>query len=492
MQNNKADRMDLTKERKMTVKEVTVEKELLAERIAGLDALLIARTNELRLAQQRSRTNESIWSSFINAIPEAAILVDRTGIVVALNSAAAERMNTTESEACGCNVFDLLPPEVARKRQSFAKKVFKSGVPVRFEDKRGDRWIHSSLYPVFDEHGKVSHLAIVGRDITEQKLAEQALLESEKQYRLLFEEGLDAILLGRPDGTIYAANQEAEKLFSMSEAELCLQGRKGIARATEPAYTQFLRQREKAGRFRGEVTLFRGDGSSFQAELSSFVFLDTDGEKRTWNVIRDVSERRRAEVLIRHQAYHDGLTDLPNRRMLIERLEEALAQAKRHMDRVAVIFLDLDGMKQINDRFGHDAGDDLLKAAAHRLTQSVRKGDSVARTTGEDAAAGNVEMVARLGGDEFVIILPRVDGHQGAAKYTKRMLLSLQQPILIKEHEIQITASAGVALYPEDGFEPEALLRRADQAMYQAKEKGRNRFCLAAELNPSPWKKDDE
>lgn len=490
MQKNKLERNDLATSQKLTIQELTAEKERLADRNAELEVLVIARTNELRWAEQLSRTNESMWVSFVNAFPETAYLIDRDSIVVAFNSAADELMGATVPEALGCNVLDLLPSVVGRRWRSYARKVFQKGVPISFEDKRGERWIHSSLHPVFDEYGKVSHLAIVERDITDQKYTEQALLESEKQHRQLFEEGIDAILLGWPDGSIYAANREAEKLFRLSEAELCSRGRNGIAHHIDPANANFVRQLKKAGRFRGEVTLFRGDGPGFPAELSSFIFLDSEGKKRIFYLIRDISERRHFEAILHHQAYHDVLTNLPNRRMLEERLEEVLAQAKRHTDRVAVIFLDLDGLKQINDQLGHEAGDELLKAEARRLSHSVRKGDSVARAVEENSLFDNVEMVARLGGDEFVIVLSRIDGQQGAVSFTKRVLQIIQQPVQIKDQEIHITACAGVALYPEDGLQLEVLLRRADQAMYQAKEKGRNRFFLASELNPSPWKQD--
>lgn len=175
---------------------------------------------------------------------------------------------------------------------------------------------------------------------------------------------------------------------------------------------------------------------------------------------------------IRYLAYHDPLTGLPNRSMFSDYLQRALNLADRHRDKLAVLFIDIDNFKQVNDSLGHHAGDDLLKQAAERIGTCLRKADVVGRSSSED----NSDIVARLGGDEFTVLLFDVRDSAAVSRVAKRILDCLAEPIPIAEHNINVSASVGITLYPDDGHEPAILLRNADMAMYRAKENGRNNF----------------
>ncbi|MFH1813104.1 MAG: EAL domain-containing protein [Pseudomonadota bacterium] len=192
---------------------------------------------------------------------------------------------------------------------------------------------------------------------------------------------------------------------------------------------------------------------------------------RIEGVTQDVTEREQAEQRIRFLAYHDSLTGLANRQMFREMLDHALARSRRLGKRCALLYLDLDRLKRINDSFGHTLGDQILREVASRLLGSVRSADFVGREGLQPD-----EVVARLGGDEFTVLLTDLAHTEDAARVTARICQELEQPIQIDHVELVVTASVGIALFPENGDDAETLLRHADMAMYAAKQRGRNTF----------------
>jgi diguanylate cyclase (GGDEF)-like protein len=170
--------------------------------------------------------------------------------------------------------------------------------------------------------------------------------------------------------------------------------------------------------------------------------------------------RKQAEQNLRFVATHDPLTALPNRTMFGDRLSQALAQARRYNRRLALLFVDLDGFKVVNDTFGHDAGDVLLKEIASRLRTCLREGD----------------VIGRIGGDEFVVLIEEFNDAERLALVAQKILETVARPVLVRGQECQVTSSVGISAYPQDGRDSQALLRNADSAMYRAKEQGKNRF----------------
>ncbi len=211
-----------------------------------------------------------------------------------------------------------------------------------------------------------------------------------------------------------------------------------------------------------------------QAEVT----LDAQGQA-VWmaGTVQDISERKHAEEKIRYLAYYDGLTGLPNRQSFKERLDQALQLARRHGRSMAILYLDLDNFKRINDTLGHTVGDLLLSAVAERLRHSVRNSDRVARSGVEDLS-GNV---ARLGGDEFTVLLAEIEHIEDAATVARRILDLLSQPLNLAGHEVVSTPSIGIAVFPNDGQDVDNLLKNADTAMYHAKEAGKNTYQFYAE-----------
>jgi diguanylate cyclase (GGDEF)-like protein/PAS domain S-box-containing protein len=216
--------------------------------------------------------------------------------------------------------------------------------------------------------------------------------------------------------------------------------------------------------WRGEIWNRRKDGSLFLSSETITTMRDDSGRIAHYvGVISDITEAKQAAESIRHQAYHDPMTGLPNRSLFMERLQQAIARAHRNKKVMAVLFIDLDHFKEINDQFGHKIGDDLLKIAAARLSACVRESDTV----------------ARLGGDEFTAILNDIHGKNDAARVAHKMLEEMSRPFPIEKHELRISASIGVAIYPADGDCVATLVKAADKAMYEAKRGGRNAFACA-------------
>jgi diguanylate cyclase (GGDEF)-like protein len=224
----------------------------------------------------------------------------------------------------------------------------------------------------------------------------------------------------------------------------------------------------------GERDYYLADGTRRVMDVSVSLMHERGLEPDAASItLRDVTERVQAQEQIHRLAYYDSLTHLPNRLLLRERFDEAMARARRAQRMMAVLFMDLDRFKHVNDSLGHDAGDMLLKGVAERITACVRETDSVVRHA--DGASGPT--LARLGGDEFVLLLSPIDRPVDAAKVAARILEALARPFNLKRGaEVTTGASIGIAVYPHDGEEPETLMKKADLAMYQAKENGRNAF----------------
>jgi diguanylate cyclase (GGDEF)-like protein/PAS domain S-box-containing protein len=213
----------------------------------------------------------------------------------------------------------------------------------------------------------------------------------------------------------------------------------------------------KIGFHIGEAIGRKRTGENFPLEIMTALIKGSEG---VVVVIRDITERKQTEEKIRQMAYHDSLTGLPNRKLFSDRLNIAISQAQRNQKKVGIAMLDLDHFKDINDTLGHDMGDLILKGTADRLNAALRKADTI----------------ARFGGDEFVLILPDLETIEDAIQVAQKIVDSFCKPFLIDTHQLVVTTSIGIAVYPDDGTDDDILLRNADIAMYQAKQAGRARY----------------
>jgi diguanylate cyclase (GGDEF)-like protein/PAS domain S-box-containing protein len=318
---------------------------------------------------------------------------------------------------------------------------------------------------VYDSSGgPLSSLGTV-IDITDRKLAERALQTSEERFRAFAENSADGVLMVDEDGNIVMANAAAERMFGYTRVDLVGQPLEMLVpeslRAAHRQYRASFHSQAHAARpmaGRGDLKARRGDASEFPAEIS-LIPLPAPGAHLMAAVIRDVTERRNLENQLRHQAFHDPLTGLANRARLGDRLEHALERAGRQTANVALIFMDVDNFKSINDGLGHSVGDIALQHVAKRLQMCLRPGDTA----------------ARLGGDEFAILLEdsTIDD---AVRMSEDILTSLTTPLTIDEEDIIVRASIGIAGSEVSAYDADGLLRNADIAMYAAKDAGKARY----------------
>ena len=292
---------------------------------------------------------------------------------------------------------------------------------------------------------------------------EEALRESEEKYRLIAENMTDLVCVIDIEGYFkYASPSHVAVLGFPSEAY------EGILARNYMHQDDFLIVQRKLGKSRLEkescVFEFRFrdiKGNWIWLEGKSTAVFAADGQFQHFLVVsREITERKMYEEKLAHMAFHDMLTDLPNRRLFKERLDRSIKEANRYERKLAVAYMDIDNFKQINDRHGHDIGDELLILFAKRLKESLRESDTF----------------SRLGGDEFTILLPEIQKEQDALNFAGRIIASLQEPWIIGDHCFKTTSSIGIAFYPKDGVTTNELMKYSDMALYQAKKDGKNTY----------------
>jgi diguanylate cyclase (GGDEF)-like protein/PAS domain S-box-containing protein len=302
------------------------------------------------------------------------------------------------------------------------------------------------------------------RDVTARFATEAAMRESELRYRLLFEQNAAGVCVTDLRGEIVDCNTTFAQLVGFNRAELTGRNIADLYERTAER-DELMQLLLDAQTLNGvEIEMRRVDGARVWV-LQNLALVGTGPAAMVHATVVDISDRKRAEEQIEFHAYHDVLTHLPNRRLFTDRLALSITRARRSGKSLAVMFIDLDHFKTINDTLGHTAGDELLLEMSHRLTDCVREDDTV----------------ARLGGDEFTMILSELRQPEDAVGVAQKILDAVQQPMTVAGMTIELSASIGIALYPVDGIDVETLLRNADSAMYRAKESGRNNYQLCTD-----------
>ena len=329
----------------------------------------------------------------------------------------------------------------------------------------------------YEEHDCDLALRTRSLDLSSEELREAnrklqrelaSLAQAEKALRLaasVFGGAQEGILITDADNVIVDVNAAFTRIAGFTRAEVLQRNPKVLA-ADYPGgefYAAMWQSLVGEGHWQGEVWNRRRDGERYLARLTISVVRDELGRLTHYvGVLSDITQERRQHEQLERAAHYDALTGVPNRVLLADRMRQAIAQTQRKGDLLAVCYLDIDGFKPINDNFGHEAGDSLLLQMAERLRLCVRGGDTV----------------ARLGGDEFVLLLLGLRDLAECERALQRVLAALCQPMHLDGQCVAVTASIGVSVYPDDDADPDTLLRRADQAMYQAKQGGKNRYRL--------------
>ena len=305
--------------------------------------------------------------------------------------------------------------------------------------------------------------AVIGTliDITESKRNDEQLRMAAK----VFESTIEGVVVTDVEGKIQWVNPAFSKITGYSKEEALGKNPRILKseRHDDEFYRDMWRDIKAKGQWQGEIWNRRKNGETYPEWLTISAIRDELGKTIQYvSVFSDITERFQREERIKYQAYHDALTGLPNRSLLHDRLSMALTHAHRSGKMIAIMMLDLDRFKRINDTLGHPVGDILLQVVAKRLANTIRSGDTV----------------SRLGGDEFAIILENIGSVENVIKVAQKILRRMEAPVQIKAHDLYISTSIGISLYPTDGQDADSLLKFADTAMYQAKQEGRNQYRL--------------
>jgi diguanylate cyclase (GGDEF)-like protein/PAS domain S-box-containing protein len=436
----------------------------LEERAVELSEIIDELEEEMALREQAETAlhqSKKRLSALLNATTDSAFLLDNQGNFLALNQAVVDMLGKPMEELLEQPFFRFLPKKLVRRSRSGLRQVVRTGKAIQFEQKMGDRVFLHSVYPAFNDEGKVDGVAVFWRDITRRKRAEERQQLSFK----IMESSNEAILVTDVKGNIVDVNKAFCQMTGFSRGEVI--GRNPSIMKSGLHGPKFYRKMWDGlvgtGSWRGEVWDRRKTGELFLKLLSISAVRNGSADVTHYvGIFSDITKMKRTEHRLRHLAHYDPLTGLPNRVLFRDRLQQTLLKAERDQAGVAVMFLDLDGFKDINDTLGHRAGDELLKAVAERLRRCVRKSDTVARP----------------GGDEFTVVLSRVQDAHAAAEVARKMIEQFSEPFLLTGTEVFVTASLGIALYPADGADADRLQQNADTAMYHAKEHGKNRFAF--------------
>jgi diguanylate cyclase (GGDEF)-like protein/PAS domain S-box-containing protein len=382
--------------------------------------------------------------------------LDEAGRWTYLNAVGARRIYGREAaQMIGRAQSEVVAQELAERDAAIFRRVVAGESVFDYETRhqRSDgSYVDLSVnaIPLHGAQGRIVGATGTARDITEYKRAAAALHESVEKLRLAVEAAdLRYWEWDAARGTRQAPPFERDERVYPEDRERCLQAWRDALARGEPYEAEY-----RVDTPEGEIEWF------FSRAVP---VLEVDGKlRRMIGVSQDITARKRREEAVQFLAYHDSLTGLPNRRLLEDRLRQSLYAAERRGRRVAVLLLDLDGFKRVNDSLGHRAGDVVLREVAARLAASVRKADTV----------------ARQGGDEFAIVLADVESQGECRIVAEKILRALEKGFRVDAESFSIGASMGIALFPADGADSDALLRNADAAMYRAKQLGRNQYCF--------------
>jgi diguanylate cyclase (GGDEF)-like protein/PAS domain S-box-containing protein len=419
------------------------------------EAVERART-EVALRRSESRLKQLIASTL-----DAVVSIDRAGNVIEWNPQAESTFGIALRDVLGKPLQkDVLPALIeaidggvpTRRFEAIARRATGEGFPVEV-----------MIDPVGSGDEKTFTAFI--RDISERKCAQLELEQREQRFRALVEKSWSGVALLNADLAFSYAGASTERLLGYSEQELIT-----------TSFVSYVHPRDRQAAREQFVELASKPNEEANAELrflhknGTWVWLEVSGQNllrdATVGAIvlnyRDITQRKATEKQLEYQAYYDALTGLPNRLLFRDRIVNAIAQARRHRRGIAVMYLDLDHFKLVNDGLGHSVGDALLSEVAARLQGSVRASDTI----------------SRLGGDEFTILITDTSSSEAVFGVARKILSSLSRPFRVSGHELFVTTSIGISMFPSDGDDVETLLKCADSAMYRAKELGRNQAQL--------------
>jgi diguanylate cyclase (GGDEF)-like protein/PAS domain S-box-containing protein len=397
----------------------------------------------------------------ISSMPSGLMVVDACGAVRTINQSMLDMLGAGGGQALGAPYTDLVADVLLRERIALGLRQAAYHCELPLTSSPGPRQLRCRLSRTLLDNEDL--LLLIAEDITAPMQARADLRDSEERFRAAFGQAAVGLAELSADGRWLRVNRKLLDIVGYDEDELLRLNLSDMVTPEDWAIDAPLLRELASGALQSssrEKCYLRKDGSSVWVKATVAPMQRGAAQASLVAVIEDISERKRFERELLHLASHDALTGMANRTLLLDRVGQATAQARRGQRLVALLFLDLDRFKTINDSLGHDAGDRVIIEVGRRLQTAVREADTV----------------ARLGGDEFVVLLADLPHERIAAVLAQKILDALSEPMQIQGHELSPASSIGISLYPKDGDDAKTLLKNADAAMYQAKALGRGNF----------------
>lgn len=382
----------------------------------------------------------------------------KTQVCLFANRGYAEAFGLTEQSILGKTFAEVIGPEAVALIQPAVDKVLSTRSAVSYERElpQADgtpRWIEVHLIPQLGEDGEAVASCVMINDITKHRLAERQVRESQERLDKFMQATVEGILFHR-DGLMTDVNPPLCALMGYTPEQLI--GQHVMSFVAEDELSKVSEVMRLARELRYETAILHRDGTRIPVELIMRT-MERDGERLRMAIVRDIRDRLASEARIQHLAHHDGLTGLLNRGAFMERMALALKRAEHRSEMLALLFIDLDNFKRVNDSLGHLEGDQVLTTVSERLVGALRGSD----------------IVGRFGGDEFIVLLSDLDSRADIVVVLEALLSVVEVPVKADGRALSVTPSIGVAVYPDDGRHADELIQHADTAMYRAKARGR-------------------
>ncbi|OSM00239.1 PAS domain S-box protein [Magnetofaba australis] len=438
------------------------------QRIAGVVGVLRDATERRRIARELTESRQRL-QAILDHAPTLITLKDPEGRYQLVNHAFERLLQTRDRHLAGRDDHALFAPDVAERIQSADRAALAGDDGASLSEESlpgpfGDHDFLVSRFPLHDAEGRVVALGSIAADISDRRHTLQQL----QLAASVFETAAEGILITDRTGCIQDVNPAYSNITGYARQEVLGKNPRisKSGRHDEAFYAEMWRRLIDEGRWSGEIWDRRKNGELYPKWLSISAVRDDEGVISHYvGIFSDISDIKATEQELEHLAYFDPLTTLPNRILFKNRLTHEFTAAKRHGARVALLFLDLDRFKKVNDSLGHTAGDTLLVEAAQRINSCVRE----------------VDTVARMGGDEFTAILTDIRRNEDAATVARDIIARLREPFVINEQNVYVGASVGISIYPDNGIDFDTLTKNADAAMYRAKERGRGAYAFFTE-----------
>ena len=410
--------------------------------------------------------NEERYRNLFEYSNDAIVISDINGNILEINQKALYKLGYSKFDLKILNLKGIFNYTFKKVYSEWLKRLFLNG-HLRFEsevitnDKRTfPAEISASLFEIKNK----KYIQLIIRDIADRKLAEKEL----RMASIVFDNALEGIIITDKNGTILRVNRALLEITGYEKKELI-----GweideipIFKVKENNFINIWKRTKEYGRWQGEFISIRKNGEIFPIWLSIIQVVSKNEVSNYIIMISDITRRKHKERKLRNLAYYDNLTKLPNRVYFLSKLKSAIGRSYEEGTKIALFFIDLDGFKNVNDNYGHKAGDKLLQEVAKRLKSSVRKDD----------------FVARLAGDEFVILMEGIENKKTLENISKKIINSIGKPYIIDGSIISIGTSIGISILPDDAQDIETFLKHADFAMYHSKISGKNRFTFYLDI----------